>query len=172
MNKHKKYKMLRRFILPLLLFSCSFLLPETGFAQEDPPTPIVVTVSTLQHLSFGTFIQNGVLGTVTVTPQGSRFADGSIILPTFFSVVTPSLFVVAAQPGTLITINNGPDSQLTGSNGGFLTLQVGEASTGSTFITSTPNTEVFIGGTLVVGSVLANPPGEYSGVFQVTFIQQ
>ena len=172
MNSQTIYPLLRKLLLPFLLFSGMILLTEKAIAQEDPPAPIVVTVSTLQHLSFGTFIQNGVLGTVTVTPQGSRIASGSIILPTFFSVVTPSLFEIAAKPGTLITINNGPDSQLTGSNGGFLTLQVGDASTGTTFITSALNTEVFIGGTLVVGSVLANPPGEYSGVFQVTFIQQ
>lgn len=172
MNSYIKYPLLRKLILPFLLFAGMIMHSEKGFAQEDPPTPIVVTVSTLQHLSFGTFIQNGVYGTVTVSPQGSRSADGSIILPTFFSVVTPSLFEVASQPGTLITINNGPDSQLVGSNGGFLTLHVGEASTGATFITSTDNTQVFIGGTLLVGSVLANPPGEYSGVFQVTFIQQ
>ncbi len=172
MNNKIFNPLLRKLLLPFLLFSGMILLTEKAFAQEDPPTPIVVTVSILQHLSFGTFIQNGVSGTVTVTPQGSRMASGSIILPTFFSVVTPSLFEVASKPGTLITISNGPDTQLSGSNGGFLTLHVGEASTGATFITSTNNTQVFIGGTLLVNSVLANPPGEYSGIFQVTFIQQ
>lgn len=172
MNSQSRFNSLKRLFLPLCLLAGMVLVHNRGFAQEEPPKPIVVTVSTLQHLSFGTFIQNGNYGTVTITPQGSRSSNGSIILPTVFSIVTPALFEVEALPGTLITINNGPDSQLVGSNGGFLTLQVGESSTGTTFITSGSHTDVFIGGTLLVGSVLANPPGEYSGSFQVTFIQQ
>jgi hypothetical protein len=148
------------------------MLSATASAQEEPPKPIVVTVSTFQHLSFGTFIQAGNSGTLTVTPEGGRTCDGSIIIPTMFSIVTPALFDIEALPGTLITISKGPDSQLTSSNGGSLTLKIGELSTGNPFIVRTLHTEVFIGGTLVVGPMSANPAGDYGGTFQITFIQQ
>ncbi|TWV93657.1 DUF4402 domain-containing protein [Chitinophaga pinensis] len=52
---------------------------------------------------------------------------------------------------------------------------MGTASTGTPFIataTSPARTIVRIGGTLTVGPPPANPAGNYSGVFQVTFIQE
>ncbi|MGE5393338.1 MAG: DUF4402 domain-containing protein, partial [Candidatus Saccharibacteria bacterium] len=67
---------------------------------------------------------------------------------------------------------NGPDALLTGSNGGTLTLKIGDSSTRSPFITRSQYTDVFIGGTLIVGPLTANPAGAYSGTFQVTFIQE
>ncbi len=158
--------------MPFCFCICTFLISIPTLAQEKPPKPIVVTVSTLQHLSFGKFIQTGTNGTVTVTPQGGRMASGSVILPTMFSVISPALFEVEALPGTLITINNGPDVTLTSSEGGILILKVGEASTGSPFIVNNDHTDVFIGGTLTVGPMAANPAGDYGGTFEVTFIQQ
>ncbi len=88
---------------------------------------------------------------------------------------SPAIFEIDANPGTLISIMNGPDVTLTGSNGGFLSLHIGTSSTGTPFIataTSPARTIVRIGGTLTVGPPLANPSGNYSGVFQVTFIQE
>jgi len=153
-----------------LIISFTFLnLSLIG--QEKPPRPITVTVSTVQHLSFGTFIQVGTAGTVTVDHSGFRTATGDIFLPNMSSIVTPALFVVTALPGTLITISNGPDTALSGSYGGTVMLSIGPSSTGSPFVTRAMTTEVFIGGTLKVGSLSANPSGNYSGIFQVTFIQ-
>lgn len=143
-------------------------------AQEMPPRPITVTVITSQYLSFGNFAQGALGGTVNVSPSGTRSWTGNIVLLTGGSV-SPALFDVVANPGTLITIVNGSDVSLNGSNGGTLTLHIGASSTGSPFITTvarpTP-THVYIGGTLTVGNPGANPPGDYSGIFQVTFVQQ
>ena len=142
-----------------------------AFAQEQPPKPITVTVITSQNLSFGTFIQNGSSGTVTVTAQGMRTATGSVILPNISSNVTPALFEVGAIPGTLITISNGPPATLWG--GGFsMTMQIGASNPQSPFITTGAITPVTIGGTLTVGPLSANPAGNYIGPFTVTFIQQ
>jgi hypothetical protein len=159
-------------VIPFCLFICTIIVSVPVNAQEKPPKPIAVRVSTLQHLSFGAFIQAGNFGTVTVTHQQMRTATGSIILPNLSSIVTAALFEVDAIPGTLITIVNGPDATLSGSNGGTVILTPGDASTGSPFIATSESTNVFIGGTLTVGPLSANPAGAYNGTFQVTFIQQ
>lgn len=170
MNNLIQYLLLKRLWMSFLLGMLVFILPAE--AQEKPPRPITVTVNTAQHLSFGSFIQSGTNGTVTVDYNGSRTATGSVILPNISSIVTPALFIVDAEPGTLITILNGPATTLSGSNTGTLTLEVGPASTGTPFITRGRFTDVSIGGTLTVGSIGANPAGVYNGTFQVTFIQQ
>jgi hypothetical protein len=142
-------------------------------AQEMPPRPISVTVNTSQNLSFGDFSQGSTGGTVTVSYNGVRTCTGEIIL--LNGTVTPARFDVTANPGTLITIVNGSNATLNGDNGGTLTLQIGNASTGSPFITTQPRSSVnpvYIGGTLTVGNLSASPPGNYSGTFTVTFVQQ
>jgi hypothetical protein len=149
-------------------------LPLSAYAQEMPPRPITVTVITTQNLSFGSFAQGTLGGTVTVSSSGMRTPGGNIMLLSGGSV-SPALFDVVANPGTLITISNGPDVTLNGSNGGTLTLHIGSSSTGSPFITTVARpspTHVYIGGTLTVGTPAASPPGDYSGSFQVTFVQQ
>ncbi|MGE5449455.1 MAG: DUF4402 domain-containing protein [Bacteroidales bacterium] len=146
----------------------------TANAQERPPRPITVTVNVARQLQFGSFIQTGSYGTVTVDYTNTRSATGSIILPNISSSAFPTsaLFIVDAEPGTLITIENGQPVELTGNHGGKITLTLGEASTRSPFVTRDRTTEVFIGGTLEVQTLSANPAGSYSGTFQVTFIQQ
>lgn len=174
MNSLTPYQLIKKLALFVCIFAFVLAFSIQANAQEKPPRPITVTVSTAQHLRFGSFIQAGTYGTVTVTYEGFRTATGSIILPNMSSIVTPALFIVDAEPGTLITIVNGPTATLTGSNGGTLSLQLGASSAGpySQLITRSQYTDVFIGGTLTVGSLQANPAGLYSGTFQVTFIQE
>ena len=175
MNNQTHYSILTRLLIPICLFFSLLIMVATGNAQEKPPRPIQVSVSTAQHLSFGTIIQGGSFGTVTVSNDGVRSSTGSIILPNMISTVTPALFIVDAEPGTLIRIVKSP-AILTGSNGGSLSLTLGDASvehqSQSQFITHSQYTDVFIGGTLEVESLLADPAGFYSGTFQVTFIQE
>jgi hypothetical protein len=172
MNSPIQFPILKRLSLPLCFIVCFLVFSFPTIAQEKPPKPISVQVSTLQHLNFGTFIQTGTNGTVTVTYDGARSATGGVILPNTGAFSSSALFEVTALPGTLITILNGSNAILSGSNTGSLTMVPGEASTRSPFIATSEITNVFIGGTLTVGSMSANPAGEYSGTFQVTFIQQ
>jgi hypothetical protein len=173
-NNYKKYSpcgWLFRLALGIIFL---FLICIPVSAQEMPPRPISVTVVTSQNLSFGNFAQGALGGTVSVSSSGTRSWTGNIVLLNGGSV-SPALFDVVANPGTLITIVNGSDVSLNGSNGGTMMLHIGTSSTGSPFITTvarpTP-THVYIGGTLTVGNPGANPPGDYSGTFQVTFVQQ
>ncbi len=144
-------------------------------AQEKPPRPIAVFVSTIQDLSFGAIILGPTGGTVIVYPDNSRSRTGDIILGDFGLSYSPALFEVEANPGTLISILNGPNILLTGSNGGTMNLEIGTSLPASPFVTTLPYPNrnfLRIGGTLTVGSATANPAGSYSGTFSVTFIQE
>ena len=171
MNSSRPFQLKGKWKTFFFLIIISTILSLPVYAQEKPPKPIAVRVSTVQHLSFGTFIQAGVAGTVTVDDTGFRTATGDIILPNMSSIVTPALFEVTALPGTLITILNGPDAPLSGSHSGTIMLKIGNSSTGTPFVTMGTITNVFIGGMLTVGPLSANPAGAYNGIFTVTFIQ-
>lgn len=168
------YDLLSKRLLMLLCLFSLLLSAASVKGQEKPPKPIIVTVNIARQLQFGSFIQAGDYGTVTVDHTGARTASGSVILPNISSSAPSSaaLFIVEAHPGTLITILNGLPVELTGSNGGKMTLTLGNASVSSPFITRGRFTDVFIGGSLEVKTLSANPAGSYSGTFQVTFIQE
>jgi hypothetical protein len=143
-----------------------------AYGQELPPRPIAVTVSVLQNLNFGTFYHGNGGGSVIIYPDGSRSATGDVILlPGSFST---GLYDIVANTGTIISLL-GVNSLLTGSNSGSMTLQIGNSDPPGPFIITSapPNaTQVRIGGTLIVGDPIANPPGNYSGFFNVTFFQE
>ena len=174
MNRPKIYSLFGK-LPPFLLFIISIAilssLPATG--QEKPPKPIAVTVSTLQHLNFGTLIVSGAGGTVTVDYNGTRSSTNEVYIQSLSNseIPSPALFEVTALRGTLITIVNGPPVNLTGNHGGTISLVLGQSNTGSPFVVRGSITEVAIGGTLTIGSLGANPTGDYSGSFTVTFVQ-
>jgi hypothetical protein len=156
-------------LLSLLLFAFSMELS----AQEPPPRPVEVTVS--QNLGFGAFAQGPSGGTVIINPIGARSSTGDIILLNLGYSFSAALFRLVANPGTVISILNGSDITLGGSNGGSMILHIGASVPASPFvISSTPPdyTVLNIGGTLSVGNSAANPPGSYNGVFYITFIQE
>ena len=151
-------------ILPLVVAS----------GQEPPPRPVSVTV-TAQGLSFGTFTQGGAGGTVTVTATGSRSSTGDVVLLSLTPLHTPAMYEIVANPGTLISLLNGPDVFLPGSNGGSLQLTIGASEPVSPFVITTlppVATIMYVGGTLTVGNPGLNPPGSFSGTFDITFIQE
>jgi len=158
-----------------LMIGLVVLFPVIVFAQEKPPKPITVTVSTARHLHFGTFIK--VLsgsGTVNVGPTGNR-TSLNVILPSISKDPSPtaSLFIVTALPGTLINISTNTPQDLTGIDGSKMQLNINlmyDCDKGSSFIATSDITDVSIGGTLTVNS--NNGPGPYGGSFSVTFIQQ
>lgn len=158
------------------LSTAIFFLLLTTFtlnAQENPPRPM--HVSTFQHLSFGAFINGNSGGTVSIEPGGSRSVTGDIIPVYLSQQFHPAIFEVEANAGVVINILNGPDILLLGSNGGTLLLQLGSSLPLSPFINTTKppfRTQVMVGGMLIVGNSHANPPGNYTGNFFITFIQE
>jgi hypothetical protein len=155
----------------LLLLLC---VTKAG-AQVNPPQPVAIFVNPGQGLNFGAFFQGITGGSVIIYPDGSRSVTGDIIEANLGFSFAPAIFEVEANPGTLINVLNGPDIQLTGSNGGYMNLHLGNSDPVSPMITTAippARTTVRIGGTLSVGSPLANPSGSYSGSFLITFTQQ
>lgn len=159
----------------LVLAGLLLIAQRQVHAQPPPPRPISIYVNPAQGLIFGAFFHGTTGGSVIIYPDGSRAVTGDVVQANLGMPYSPAIFEIDANPGTTISILNGPDVALTGSNGGSLTLRVGSASTGALFVTSAvppDRTLVRIGGTLTVGNQLANPPGVYSGTFSVTFIQE
>ena len=158
----------------MFIFSMSNVSAQFGL-PGNPPKPITVKVDPLQGLSFGAFYQGNTGGNVIVSSNGSRSVSGSIILLSQGISFSPAIFQITAEPGTIITLLNGPDIMLSGSNGGQINLHIGESDLGNQFITSasyTSSTLLRIGGAITISNALANPAGNYSGIFSITFIQQ
>ena len=163
----------RRPLLIIVLVMSGLICQLKATAQEKPPR--LHSVSCIQNFSFGAFFQGTSGGTVIIYTDGTRSATGNVILANLGFLYYPAIFEITATSGTLITIINGPDATLTGNNGGSMILHVGSSLPASPFIiTVNPpsTTQVKIGGTLTVGTPLANPVGSYSGSFLVTFNQQ
>jgi hypothetical protein len=157
----------------ILLFS--FIEGWSGLkAQEPPPRPIRVD-PTAQVLSFGAFYEGSSGGSVIIDPSGSRSSTGDVVLLGLGYPFSPALFEVHAHPGTVISILNGPDAVLTGIPSGSMTLHIGSSIPGSPFVSTVHYNiaiPLYIGGTLTVGSPAANPPGNYSGTFEITFVRE
>jgi hypothetical protein len=133
----------------------------------------VSAVSTLQNLSFGTFSQGAIGGTITISTSGLTTTTGSIFPLTFggSNDVSVAIFEVEAPVGSLLSFSNGPDVNLKGSNGGTMVLHLGPCDPKSPFavVSQTGRMPVNLGGTLTVGSAASAPPGNYAGTFYITF---
>jgi hypothetical protein len=159
----------RFFLAVIFLFASSMALT----AQEPPPRPIVVTI--MQDLGFGAFTHGALGGTVAINPSGTRSASGDIILLNLGYSFSAATYRLVGNAGAVVSILNGPDVSLPGSNGGSMTLHIGASDPASPFVllTSPPGfTLMNVGGTLTVQDPGANPPGNYSGTFNITFIQE
>lgn len=126
-------------------------------------------------MTFGAFCQGSTGGTVVISPDGSRSSTGSIVPLNLGVSYFQAIFEVEAPTGTIVTLLNGSDATLTGSNGGTMTLHIGNSNPASPFISSIAppaKTQINIGGTLSLNDPSANPPGIYTGTFNITFNNQ
>jgi hypothetical protein len=79
------------------------------------------------------------------------------------------------NPGTPVSLLIGPDATLGGSNWRIADIKDHKFDMDHPFIITTmpPSPSLLsIGGTLFVGSAVDNPPGNYSGTFNLTFVQE
>jgi hypothetical protein len=142
------------------------------YGQEPPPRPITVTAST--SLSFGSFSQGASGGTVTVPANGVRIASGDVILLNMTPSYSAAVFEVVGNPGTMVSILSWPAGVLSGTPSGSMTLQINTSYPTPFVINTTPpfSTLLYIGGVLTVLNPGSNPPGSYTGTFNITFIQE
>jgi len=163
----------RRFTLIIIPVIFMLSISQETNGQEPPPRPVVVTVT--QELGFGAFYHGAVGGTVIINSDASRSSTGDVILLGLGYPFSAAVYEVVANPGTIISLLNGPDVLLPGSGGGSLSLHIGGSDPASPFVTSLPYpvpTLLNVGGTLTVSNTIANPPGSYSGTFDITFMQE
>jgi hypothetical protein len=162
-----------RIIFIVLLVFVYLISPELK-GQEPPPRPIRIN-ATAQGLSFGAFYHGASGGTVIISPAGARSSTGDVVLLSLGIPFSAALFQVHAHRGTVVSILNGPDTILSGTPSGTMTLHIGSSNPSSPFV-STVNFNViiplYIGGTLTVGNSAANPPGSYTGSFDVTIVRE
>lgn len=150
-----------------LLFFFLFLSFTTVYAQ--------ITVYPIQDFNFGTFSQGNTGGMVEISTAGIRTSTGDVILVNSGSIVSQAIFEVEAPEGIIISLTNGPDVTLSGSNGGSMTLRLNQTDPVSPFNTiAVPpdRTRIHLSGSLIVGDRTMSPPGSYQGTFSITFHQE
>ena len=160
----------------VIILCCTYL---SSFSQTPtdslPGDPGAISVYTTQNLNFGAFAHQNIGGTITISNTGSRSSTGDVVLLNYGYSYFQSIFQIDGPQGTIISIMNGPDAILTGSNGGTISLTVGASNPASPFTTTVSpptRTQVNIGGTITIGNNAASPPGAYTGSFYITFNQQ
>lgn len=152
-----------------LLFTSGMLKGQGGGIH--PPRPIKVTV--VENLAFGAFYTGAAGGTVTVDAGGSRTSSGDVVLLGMSVVFAPAHYTIRGNEGTWVSLTFSPLITLSGP--GTMTFTLDSALPDFQFALEfhTPvDNHVYVGGTLTVGPPLSNPPGTYSGTFDITFNQE
>lgn len=162
-----------RLFMMIIIFVIMTMISRDVLAQQPPPRPIHATL--VQNMAFGAFSQGAAGGTVTINTDGSRTATGDVVLLNLGYTFNAATFRITANQGTVVSIILGADVTLPGSGGGSMTLHLNGTNPASPFvITVNPPTytTIDISGTLTVGNQAASPPGDYSGTFDITFMQE
>jgi hypothetical protein len=164
------------FLIAVFFLCCG----QSAVGQQTPfPPPNQMQVYGMEELSFGSFSTGASGGTVVISPEGFRTSTGSVIL--MGGAFNQAIFEIKLIPGRMVQIILGPQIPLTRiGGGGSMNMQVGPTDKGpslleASFVTSGGHpffNPVNVGGTLYVGSSVANPAGQYKGQFSVTFIQE
>jgi hypothetical protein len=155
----------------------SILLICSGSVSFSQPkiTPRTLSVTASQPIHFGTFSVTGSSGgTVTVAYDGTRTSSGDIMLLPVAPFPQPAIFEVQLCDAINLSISFGGSVTLTGSEGGSITLEIGpteQGASGAVFpATCDFATLLRVGGTLNIPPETI--PGNYSGTFEITFIQE
>lgn len=159
----------------ILISMVSFFVFAQDPTDSLPGDPGAFSVYTVQNLSFGAFTPGSSGGTIIIATSGSRTVTGNVIPLNFGIIFCQAIFEIDAPSGSILSILNGPSVNLTGSNGGLMSLTIGASDPVSPFTVTVPSpghTSVSVAGTLTVGNMIANPPGSYTGNFYITFNQE
>jgi len=170
--KNTKQRIIKTFLLAGMLFMCHVVFAQIDPTDSLPDDPGAITVYTVQNMSFGAFSIGNTGGTVVISNSGTRSVNGDVVALNLGTQYFQAIFDIDGPQGAIVSILNGPDATLTGSNGGTMLMHIGNSDPSSPFIITVAQparTQVNIGGTLTAGSPAANPPGTYNGTFFVTF---
>ena len=133
-------KNLKIISITFVLFVFSLISNQTHgqFSPTDsiPKDPAQIAVYTVQNLRFGAFTQGAVGGTVMISPMGIRTVTGDVISLNMGVVYSEAIFEIEGIVGTTVSIYNGPNATLTGSNGGSMSMNIGASSVFTFYIIS------------------------------------
>lgn len=166
---------LRVFRTGVLLLSILLLCSGRMSYSQPQVLPRTLSVTGSQPIHFGTFCITGSSGgTVTVAFDGTRTSSGDIMLLPVAPFPQPAIFEVQLCDAINVSISFTGSVTLNGSEGGSLTLEIGpteQGASGSVFpATCDFATLLRVGGTLSIPPETI--PGNYSGTFEITFIQE
>lgn len=156
-------------LLLLSLAGCLFTLIISQQAFAQPP----INLTYHQGLNFGEFYPGSTGGTVKVNFNGIRTATGTVVLTG--GNFNAAYIGVNLNPNRNVLVTYSPTATLSRSGGGNLQLAIAPGDLSINPLISTPKNRdfnLYIGGTLTVGNLTSNPPGNYTGVFYVYFNYQ
>jgi hypothetical protein len=123
----------------------------------------VTQVDKLSDLSFGSFYCGSTGGTITISPDGTRTATGSVVL--LGGTWSAARFNVKSNNANPITVSSFIQTS------GTLTLNISNADLSVPTVINPAGTDFTLGGTLTVGNPAANPKGDYTISFDIIFSQ-
>jgi hypothetical protein len=148
-----------RYLVVLAAALLAALLTREGGAIAD------LGIAAGSSLVFGQIVATGVVGTVTVTPGGSREVSGGALLGNGL-MVAPATFTVTGEPNTAYSITL-PDSAVLSSSSEEMTADTFRSLPSDTGTIGPGGSQVVsLGATLHVGA--SQRPAHYSGTFSVT----
>lgn len=165
MKALNRRKHLLKLLIGTAILSCSV---DISFAQ--------LTVTATQTINFGTICLMGSSGTVTVGYDGSRTSTGGILLLPTAPIAQPAIFDIKLCPAGSVSVTFDAIANLSGSNGGSLTLDIGPTEKGPNGSIFTTNSDcnmimpLHVGGTLHIPATAV--PGTYTGTLAITINQQ
>jgi len=150
---------------------CAYILPILFILVFSMPLNAQVTLRLDQGLNFGSLYPVGSGGTVTISDDGVRSSTGSVVL--FPSTYNASSFTLSTtkrnRTYNVYRLRITSPITMTRTGGGSMTLYLNtNGSDAGWSVTQSRSVTLLMGGTLYVGSVTANPPGNYSGSFTIT----
>lgn len=150
---------------------CAYILSLLFILMFSMPLNAQVTLRIDQGLNFGSLYPAGSGGTVTISDDGVRSSTGSIVLfPSAYNVCSFTLSTPRRNRYYFVfNLDIQSPITMTRTGGGSMTLYLNTNGSNSGWsVTQRSPVTLYMGGTLNVGSVSTNPPGDYSGSFSIT----
>lgn len=165
-----RYKSLLLIVLASLYFlqgKCQ----QVALSITASGTALKVTVR--QEISFGAFTQGASGGSITISPEGTRIASGTVVPLNFGSTYLPLILEIEGPKGSIVSMLTDETTLLTGSNGGVMKLKLRRSNPMMPFIISEDalaKSVIKLGAELVAGNLIESPPGNYSGSLHISFV--
>ncbi len=156
----------------LVLSFCEATASTQASAMANASANVIqgIKMSRVSDLQFGSFV-SGIPGTVTISPSGSRSANGPLALSSANYPVSAASFLITGEDSLVFNIILPDSASLQGPSGSKMTVNQFVSNPSHTGTLSSRGTATLsVGATLNVGSNQTG--GTYSGTFPVTVTYQ